>query len=107
MDQEFDIEGGKSYNFNFDALTDGGDVEFLIYVEYYHYVDGVFTHINNTGAMGDNRYFKILEGEDYVGVNGGAGEVYTSPANATRVITGIKAIIKLQVTSYRWYSYFT
>ena len=92
LDQEFDIEGGKSYNLNFDALTDGGDVEFLIYIEYYHYVDGVFTHINNTGAMGDNRFFKILEGEDYVGVNGGAGEVYTSPANATRVIAGIKAI---------------
>ena len=27
-----------------------------------------------------------------LGVNGGAGEVYTSPANATRVIAGIKAI---------------
>lgn len=90
LDQEFDIEGGKSYNLNFDALTDGGDVEFLIYIEYYHYVDGVFTHINNTGAMGDNRFFKILEGDDYVGVNGGAGEVYTSPANATRVIAGIR-----------------
>ncbi len=91
LDQQFDIEGGKSYNFNFDALTDGEDVEFLIYVEYYYYVDGVLTYITDTGAMGDRRYFKTLEGEDYAGVNGGAGEVYTSPANATRVITGIQA----------------
>ena len=92
LDQQFDIEGGKSYNFNFDALTDGEDVEFLIYVEYYYYVDGVLTYITDTGAMGDRRYFKTLEGGDYAGVNGGAGEVYTSPANATRVITGIQAI---------------
>ena len=91
LDQQFDIEGGKSYNFNFDALTDGEDVEFLIYVEYYYYLDGVLTYITDTGAMGDRRYFKTLEGEDYAGVNGGAGEVYTSPANATRVITGIQA----------------
>ena len=80
------VEEGESYNFNFDALTDGGNMLFALYIEWH----GAGGFISTTDGV-DNRFLEVLEGGDYVGVNGGAGEVYVAPAGATSANLGIKA----------------